>query len=90
MERRATWLVMVLALAGCNSSSTPTAAPSGDAATNAATTTSAAVAPNPAEGAAAADVAHKFLDAVVRGDTQGANNLLTPLAVERIAASGKP
>lgn len=90
MERRVTWLVMfsVLVLAGCNSSSTPTTASDGSTATNATTTTSAA--PNPAEGAAAADVAHKFLDAVVRGDTQGANSLLTPLAVERIAASGKP
>jgi hypothetical protein len=87
MERRATWLVVfsVLMLAGCDSSSTPTTAPSGAAAT-----TSTSPAPNPAEGAAAADIAHRFLDAVVRGDTQGANNLLTPLAVERIAASGKP
>jgi hypothetical protein len=87
MERRATWLVVlsVLALAGCNSSSTPTTAPSGTTAT-----TSTSPAQDPAAGAAAADVAHKFLDAVVRGDTQSANNLLTPLAVERIAASGKP
>lgn len=92
MERRATWLVMfsVLVLAGCNSSSTPTAAPSGDTATTSTATSATSPAPNPAEGAAAADIAHKFLDAVVRGDTQGANNLLTPLAVERIAASGKP
>jgi hypothetical protein len=78
-------MLSVLVLAGCNSSSTPTTEPSGATAT-----TSTSPAPNPAEGAAAADVAHKFLDAVVRGHTQGANNLLTPLAVERIAASGKP
>ena len=38
----------------------------------------------------AAQVAHEFLDAVVKGETARANSLLTPLAVERITASGKP
>ena len=38
----------------------------------------------------AAQVAHGFLDAVVKGDTQAAIKLLTPMARERIAASGKP
>ena len=38
----------------------------------------------------AAQVAHQFLEAVVEGDTTRASQLLTPLAVERINASGKP
>jgi hypothetical protein len=104
MERRATWLVIAsLLIAGCNSSDspTPTGAPSAAApATGPAVTpalnqttpgaTQAANPPNPADIAAATDVARRFLDAVVQGDTNAANTLLTPLAVQRLKESGKP
>lgn len=75
-------LLLVVAVAGCNSSTAPDSAATGSSA--ASTTTSAA----PTE--PAAQVAQKFLEAVVQGDTATANGLLTPLAIEKIAASGKP
>jgi hypothetical protein len=84
MERR--WilsaLVLLVAVAGCNSSSTTDPAATG---TTAATSPASATYADPA-----AQVAHEFLDAVVKGETARANALLTPLAVERITASGKP
>lgn len=68
----------LLSLAGCSGSSS--------------TSTTTATAPAPGQGALAdpaAQVAHSFLDAVVKGDTQRAHSLLTPTAVERINATGK-
>ena len=79
MERR--WnrslvalVLTIVAVAGCSSSSSTDSADS---------TASAPSDP-------AAHTAFEFLDAVVKGDTERASQLLTPLAVERIAASGKP
>ena len=37
----------------------------------------------------AAQAAYDFLDAVLKGDTERASHRLTPVALERIAASGK-
>jgi hypothetical protein len=84
MERRwmVSLLVLLLVVGGCSSSSTTDPAGSGSP-----TSTAAA----PATFAdPAAQVAHDFLDAVVKGETARANSLLTPLAVERINESGKP
>ena len=84
MERRlvVSVLVLLLAVAGCSSSTTTEPASSGAASTTAS---------NPATYAdPAAQTAHEFLEAVVKGETARANALLTPIAVERIAASGKP
>jgi hypothetical protein len=72
---RSVVVLILIAVAGCNSSSSTT--PSGAA--SAPTTPS-----DPA-----ARTAHEFLEAVVKGDTARASQLLTPLAVERITASGK-
>jgi hypothetical protein len=84
MERR--WilgaLILVVAVAGCSSES-PTE-PTASAPTAGASATPTTYA-DPA-----AQVAHEFLDAVVKGETDRANSLLTPLAIERITASGKP
>ena len=80
MERRWDRIVVglvLIAVVGCGSSSSTTPSPSPSAA--------AAVPSDPA-----ARTAYEFLDAVVKGDTARANALLTPLAVERIQASGKP
>jgi len=89
-----------LTLAGCGSSSstesvTTTASPSTIAVS--ATPTDPASVANPLSGGhqvsvtdPAAVAAHKFLDAVVKGDTATASSLLTPLAIERINESGKP
>jgi hypothetical protein len=87
MERRLvlTALVVLLAVAGCNSSTTTEPASSGSAAPTASTPATPATYADPA-----AQTAHEFLEAVVKGDTARANSLLTPVAVERIAASGKP
>jgi hypothetical protein len=84
MERRLVLsvFVLLLAVAGCNSSTTTEPASSDSTATMAST---AATYADPA-----AQTAHEFLDAVVKGETARANALLTPVAVERIAASGKP
>lgn len=84
MERRSilSALLLVVAVAGCSSES-PTQSP--------ASTSSAGTSAAPATYAdPAAQVAHEFLEAVVTGDTTRANSLLTPLAIERITASGKP
>jgi hypothetical protein len=91
MERRLVFgfAVWMLALAGCgSSSSTDTAA---DSSTAAPATATASNGPNTVNIAdPAAQVAHQFLEAVVKGDTALASSLLTPLAIERISASGKP
>ncbi len=83
MKRRlmlATWMLLVVA--GCNSSSSPDSSAQSGAAPPASAV---------AQGSdPAALAAHEFLDAVVKGDTPRANQLLTPLAIEKIAASGKP
>lgn len=84
MERRSivSALLLVVAVAGCSSESPTPPSPS-----------STTAASNPVPGTyadPAAQVAHEFLEAVVKGDTARANSLLTPLAVERITASGKP
>ncbi len=80
MERRlAVSVLVLLAVAGCSSSSTSDSAGAGS------TTSTSATHTDPA-----ARVAHEFLEAVVQGETARANALLTPLAVERIVASGKP
>jgi hypothetical protein len=80
MERRLMLIVlMLLVVVGCNSSSSTAPAPAGDDAS--ATST---------QSDPAAQVANQFLEAVVQGDTAKASQLLTPLAVEKIAASGKP
>lgn len=84
MERRLMFIALVVlaSLAGCSSSTTPDSAASGS---SAATPAVSATYADPA-----AQVAHEFLDAVVKGETARANSLLTPLAVERITESGKP
>jgi hypothetical protein len=67
-------------LAGCGkapSTDTPSA------------TASANSAPNPST-AAVTQAASNFLDAVIKGDTQRAGACLTPQAMQRIIASGKP
>jgi hypothetical protein len=79
MERRTCWITVALMISlavGCNSSSTPAPAQSATAATA-----------TPADPAARA--AYDFLDAVLKGDTQRATNRLTPIAIERINATGK-
>jgi hypothetical protein len=84
MERRLvlSMLALLLTVAGCNSRATTEPASSNSASTSAS---------NPATYAdPAAQIAHEFLEAVVKGETARANSLLTPLAVERIAASSKP
>lgn len=91
MERRlvfgfAMWMV---ALAGCGSnSSTDTAANAPSAAPTTAAASNGPKSVNITD--PAAQVAHQFLEAVVKGDTALASSLLTPLAIERISASGKP
>lgn len=84
MERR--WifgaLVLVVAVAGCSSDTSTEPNAAGSTATSTPVPTTYA---DPA-----AQVAHEFLDAVVKGETARANALLTPLAIERITASGKP
>jgi len=85
MKRRLGWIVLLLgALAGCNSSSTSDPGNAGSTAAPTSSSSSATYA-DPA-----AQVAQQFLEAVVAGDTERANALLTPLAVEQIVASGKP
>lgn len=83
MERRLMIgaLMLVVAAGGCSSDTSTPPAASGPTASAATPTTYA----DPA-----AQVAHEFLNAVVAGDTARANSLLTPLAIERITASGKP
>jgi hypothetical protein len=79
MERRTFWKLAVLVVStavGCNSSSAP--APSAS---------SSPVATIPAD--PAGRVAYEFLDAVLKGDTQRASSRLTPIAIERINATGK-
>jgi hypothetical protein len=79
MERRTFWKLAVLVVStavGCNSSSAP--APSAS---------STPVATIPADPAARA--AYDFLDAVLKGDTARASRRLTPIAIERINATGK-
>ena len=79
MERRIGWswaAFTLLAVAGCSQSPS---APS-----TAADAQAQGVAADPA-----AQVAHSFLDAIVRGDSDRANALLTPVAIERIKATGK-
>jgi hypothetical protein len=84
MERRSiiSAVMLFVAFAGCSSEqgTDPTASAPSPAAS--------AVPPTYAD--PAAQVAHEFLEAVVKGETARANTLLTPLAVERITASGKP
>jgi hypothetical protein len=83
MERRfALAGLLLLVLTGCSSSSSNDSAGTASAGNSAATP---AVFADPA-----AQVAHEFLNAVVKGDTTRANSLLTPLAIERINESGKP
>lgn len=84
MERRLVLsvFVLLLALAGCNSGTTTETAGAGSAST---ATSSPVAYADPA-----AQTAHEFLEAVVKGDTARANALLTPMAIERIASSGKP
>ncbi|HEY2826670.1 MAG TPA: hypothetical protein VGJ04_03640 [Pirellulales bacterium] len=77
MERRTYWTLAALVVStavGCSSSSAP--AP-----------TSTAVSAIPADPAARA--AYDFLDAVLKGDTLRASKRLTPIAIERINATGK-
>jgi hypothetical protein len=87
MERRSIFVALVVfaSLAGCNSSSAPESANSGSVPSAATAAATPATYADPA-----AQVAHEFLNAVVSGDTSRANSLLTPLAIERITASGKP
>jgi hypothetical protein len=87
MERRLVLsvLVLLLAVAGCSSSSTTDSEGAGDSAGAGSTASTPASYADPA-----ARVAHEFLEAVVQGETARASALLTPLAVERIVASGKP
>jgi hypothetical protein len=77
MERRTYWTLAALVVSmavGCSSGSAP--AP-----------TATAVAAIPADPAARA--AYDFLDAVLKGDTLRASKRLTPIAIERINATGK-
>ena len=76
MDRRICWTVAALVISmavGCNSGSSP-----------APTATVSAIPADPA-----ARAAYDFLDAVLKGDTQRASNRLTPVAIERINATGK-
>ena len=66
-------------IAGCGKSSTEGAAPAGQS----------AAADSPST-EAIANAASDFLDAVLKGDTQRASARLTPQAMQRIIASGKP
>jgi hypothetical protein len=78
MERRTCWKLVALMISlvvGCNSGSAPGPAPT------------ASVSTTPADPAARA--AYDFLDAVLKGDTQRATKRLTPIAIERINATGK-
>jgi hypothetical protein len=88
-------LVLMLAMVGCGSNTSTDPAASNSAAAGSADSASnsptANAVPNSATFAdPAAQVANTFLEAVVKGDTAQASSLLTPLAIERINASGKP
>ena len=95
MERRVAFgfVVAMLALAGCGSSTSndPTVGSASSTPASASAPSAAAAGSNTVQYSdPAAIVAHQFLEAVVKGDTTTASSLLTPLAIERINVSGKP
>ena len=80
MERRLVFgfAVWMLVLAGCGSNSSTDSADSSSSAPPMATASNGPNTVNVAD--PAAQVAHQFLEAVVKGDTAQASALLTPLA----------